>query len=241
MVIGGVAVVLAAVAIVVAVAAWPEGEKEPQIAGGGDALARELGLQRGGPCGKETTVFHPTKDSDGVKVFALRSTWFHVRKCLAPLLSAAIEKPDDDPMHRFLEAQVLYVLSRRPVQFYSVGKEGSVRLKDLVAADGTVDVTRFDRIAYVNRNGVAHNSMSQAEIGVWFVGAARRMTARGLRPETAALYEAFGLAALRVILDPIDARGLRSGGPCALRPEFNCAWYHAVTNPTRESSEEGER
>ena len=173
------------------------------------------------------------------RVFALTSTWYWVRRCLENLLAVAETRAAPAPIHAFLEKQVLYVMSQRPVRFYRFGESERLRLKDIVTDDGRLDRSRFDRVVYTNKRGVAHNAMSQAEIGVWLIDARRRLGERGLLPEAAAEYEALGIAAFRVILDPVTDGELKSGGPCDLRPELGCAWYHAVTDPTRNSSTEG--
>jgi hypothetical protein len=226
-----------AIAAAVGIVVLTHGGRE-KASGGGGALARELGLPAKHQCGKDTEVFRAPGGREETRVFALTTTWHWVRKCLDDLLAVTAEAAPDSPLHGFLEQQVLYVLSQRPVRLYRAADGERLRLRELVV-DGRIDFDRIDRVVYANKNGVAHNAMSQAALGTWLLEAKRMLAERGIEGERADRYEALGIATLEVILDPVSAGGLSDTRPCENAAGHTCSWYHAVTDRTRESPAEG--
>ena len=205
----------------------------------GAALAERWGLPGNHACGAETADFSPRPGMEKAEVFALTSTWHWAKNCLANILARTREESPSAPINDFLYAQVLYVLSQPAVRFYRLGDDARYKLTDVLGVDGRLDRSKFDRLVYTNDHGVAHNSMSQADLGAWFLDAKLAIAEHGGDPEAAATYEALGHAAIRVILDSVDEGGLRSRGECALKPGDQCSWYHAVTDPRRKSPKAG--
>ena len=206
----------------------------------GKALARELGLPSNHACGKDVEGFRLSRDDERAPVFVPNPSWHWTRRCLDDLLEASLAANDDAEIHDFLERQVLRLLSRPLIRFREAGDERLLRLKDLVDRDtGTLSFERVDRLSIVNRNDVAHNALAQSLVGTWFLNAARGLAEAGKRPDLAAEYEALGLAALDVILDPASGHGLSSSHTCERRSGETCTWYHAATKRSAERPSEG--
>lgn len=204
----------------------------------GAALAARLGLAEDHQCGTRTTSFEAWPGAGEVEVFALDRTWHWVAQCLRAILDRAREKSADASVDDFLNAQVLYALSRPPVRFYRSGEDARRGLADVLGPDGRPDPSTFDRLVYTNEHGVAHNAMSQGALGGWLLEAARYYSRRD-RQELATAYRALGNAAFGVILDDVDDGGLRSRSECSAKPGHFCSWFHAVTDQSRESPRAG--
>jgi hypothetical protein len=236
---------LAALAIAVLTAAgvvgaiWIAQRDGRQTSDDGAALGQSLGLKPKNACGTRTVSFRPAPYAEREKVFDLQQTWYWVSKCLVDILDAATEAPSSAPIHAFLHAQVRHVMSRKPVRFYRFGEAERSRLKDVVDQDGRLDPSKFDRIVYANEHGIAHNAMSQMVLGIWLLEAKRRLAGLGIAGETTDEYETLGIAAIRVALDEVEDAGLRNSASCDLKPEYRCAWFHAITGFTKQSSLDG--
>lgn len=204
-------------------------------------LLASLDLPKKNNCGKDLVQFKRPPRSDDIWVFPLDSTWHHTRPCLDNLRVAAESQPADAPIHDFIYNQVLFILSQKPVRFYSNGGDGKqLFLGDVIDSNRKIDFGKFDRIVYVNHFDVAHNSMSHVDLMIFmFMAATTYLSAPEPQPERAAIYEALGRAVINVVLDPVEERGLRTRTACELRDGANCSWFHAVTNRYRPASNVG--
>jgi hypothetical protein len=202
-------------------------------------LVVSLDLPKGNACGKKLVAFRRLPEIDRW-AFPLDRTWHHTRPCLRDMLAAAEKQPPDAPIHAFLEDQVLFILSQKPVRFYHHGDGTQKSLRDVLTPDRDLDFGAFDRVVYVNRRDVAHNAMSHVGLMQSLFEAAR-IYAVGPHPdpERAAAYQALGQAVVAVALDPVAELGLRTRLPCDLRDGLACSWFHAVTNRNRDASDVG--
>ncbi len=205
----------------------------------GKQLARAIDLPERHSCGKDTTRLRVVGPANDSPVFALPDSAHWTRRCLDDLLAVSLAAPRDHAIQDFIDRQVLFVLARRPMRFYRSGDTERFRLKNVQNKDGTIAVERFDRLVQANKNSVAHNAMAQANLGTWLLNAAEAWAERDMQHERRVQYEALGLAALNVILDPLNEDGLNSSGACKDRPAETCSWYHAVTRRTGGGSGDG--
>ncbi len=204
-------------------------------------LVASLGLPKKNNCGDELVQFKRPPRSDDIWVFPLDGTWHHTRPCLDNLRVAAADQAVDAPIHDFIYNQVLFILSQKPVRFYSHGGDGKQQfLGEVLDADRQIDFSKFDRVVYVNNFDVAHNSMSHVDLMIFMFNAAD-VYRNGPNPDPAraAVYEALGEAVIRVVLDTVPERGLRTRTECELRPGEHCSWFHAVTNRYRPAANVG--
>jgi hypothetical protein len=201
---------------------------------------RKLKLSNTYRCTTEPVTFRATDGAPARTVFRLDMTWHFVRPCVAQLLAAARKQPPTAPIHDFIYHQILYVLSRKPVQFHQSGEDKQYRLSDVIDDKEQFDFGKFDRVAYTNNQGVPHNAMSQGEFGDLLLAASREsVDFAGTRPDYPQTYLNLALASFGVMLDGVDAGGLRARSACANKPEYQCSFFHAVTNTTRESPQAG--
>ena len=82
--------------------------------------------------------------------------------------------------------------------------------------------------------------MSHVDLMIFMFAAAENyLVGPNPNPELGHIYEALGDAVISVALDPVAEKGLRSRSQCALRPELQCSFFHAVTNRYRPTSDTG--
>jgi len=121
-------------------------------------------------------------------------TKFQYRHCLQYLLDAAREQPKDAPIQAFIYDQLLHDLASKYVRFYKQGKAAKVPLSKVIGVKGKLHFARFDRILFVNREGLPHNAMLQAKLGSNFLVASEETFSRAdPDPELAETYVRLGL------------------------------------------------
>ncbi|MCB1499852.1 MAG: hypothetical protein KDK07_08675 [Bauldia sp.] len=203
-------------------------------------IIKALHLPKKNNCGEELVQVKRKPHFD-FWVFPLDGTWHHTRPCLDNLLAAAKTQPADAPIHDFIYNQVLFILSQKPVRFYEHDDPKQKLLVKVVdEKSGALDFSTFDRIVYVNKRDVAHNSMSHVDLMIFLFAAAENyLIGDHPDPERGRLYEALGNAVISVVTDTIPEKGLRTQTQCEIRPEFKCSWFHAVTNRYRPTSNTG--
>jgi len=203
-------------------------------------IIEALNLPKKNNCGEELVQVKRKPQFD-FWVFPLDGTWHHTRPCLDNLLAAARTQPADAPIHDFIYNQVLFILSQKPVRFYQFADPKQNMLAKVVDEETrALDFSKFDRIVYVNKHDIPHNSMSHVDLMIFLFAAAENyLIGENPDPDRGRVYEALGDAVISVVTDTIPEKGLRTRTQCELRPEFHCSWFHAVTNRYRPTSNTG--
>ena len=141
-------------------------------------LITALNLPKKNNCGEELVQVKRKPHFD-FWVFPLDGTWHHTRPCLDNLLAAARTQPADAPIHDFIYEQVLFILSQKPVRFYEQDDPKQKMLAKVVDEEtGALDFSKFDRIVYVNKRDIAHNSMSHVDLMIFLFAAAENVSHR---------------------------------------------------------------
>jgi len=197
----------------------------------------QLGLPADGACGTKAVTFRAKKKSPEHTVFEVDLTSAQHRHCLSTLLTAAEKQPKTAPIHDFIYFQVLHNLSNRIVRFYQHGSAERTGLAHVVDSNEQFNFAKFDRVIFVNKHGLPHNSMAQAKLGsLFFLASLDEFTSKNPDTERANAYLRLGLASYGPVLDEIGEGGLRSRGKCDLKPEYKCSWFHAVTSRSRQDA-----
>lgn len=208
----------------------PLDEEETEVSA--QALAAEVGLPADHQCGNKAVKFRPNKKAPKRNVFHMpdKNTWHKNNPCLDDLLAAAKTQPSTAPIWDLLYHQTLYVLSNPNVRLYEKGS-GYKKLDRVTNADGELQLSKFDRVVYLNDRGIAYDSMSAVDFGQWLLSAALATLKYGHPHEHyRKAFKQLGLATLEVITDPVSENGLRSRSKCEKKPKLHCSWFHSVTN-----------
>ncbi|WP_421725533.1 hypothetical protein [Bauldia sp.] len=207
---------------------------DPSFSNKAEIDPNALGIASQTHCGEKQVRFRITPDSPKRVVFdADRLTRYH-RLCLSVLIEAGRDQTSDAPIHDLIYHQLLHKLAHKSARFYKGPDGEGVRLRDIADSREQLDLSRFDRIVFTNKEGAPHNSMAQAKFSrLLLQNAAYELERTDPDSDRARTLLALSLAIYRPVLEPIENGGLRNRAPCDLRPERQCSWFHAVTSRTR--------
>lgn len=190
------------------------------------------------PGGTSYTVLNGPTDKE-----LERKTWHHWNPCLKALLSVANQsikdRKSDAPIFSFLRRQLLFVISRSQVRFYmSSAFERQLTFAEVVGADDLPRTELFDRVVYLNREGIPYDAFSEADLAYWSLQAHYGLSkGKNIDPALTALLLHLGKSIFGNIMDPVAKGGLRTQQNCSNDVDHLCSWFHSVTSDDREETD----